>query len=168
MKLKERRELKKQERTKRTEGAQAKQAEVAQQHAERQKLNLCTKAEDYWTTSGDCITRHHRTPRRDLFIPTEDEFAIPLKYIDILRITQTDLSTRAEKRVDDLWTADEGNSKLSNLWAGYARFVVIGPKPKPNHEWVDGIEIRLKAGSRRPGSINQHEWPQLGKKDQDA
>ena len=44
---------------------------------------------DFWSTSGDFIYRHHVEPRVKLNMPKEDSILIPLKYIDVTRTTHT-------------------------------------------------------------------------------
>ena len=46
---------------------------------------------DFWSIQGDFIYRHHVEPRVQLYVPKEETFPIPLKYIDVLQ----------EKRIDD-------------------------------------------------------------------
>ena len=38
---------------------------------------------DFWSMSGNLIYRHHVEPRVKLYVPTEESFPIPLKYIDV-------------------------------------------------------------------------------------
>ena len=62
---------------------------------------------DFWSIQGDFICRHHNEPRVQLFLPKEETFPIPLKYIDVTRSTaHTDLDVMQEKRVDDYWNVD--------------------------------------------------------------
>ena len=44
-------------------------------------------------------------------------FPVPLKYIDVIRSTHTDLDVTHEKRIDDHWNVD-GNRNLSDSWTG--------------------------------------------------
>ena len=44
---------------------------------------------DFWSISGDFIYRHHVDPRVKLYVPTEESFPVPLKYIDVARTTDT-------------------------------------------------------------------------------
>ena len=46
---------------------------------------------DTWTTNNDVLIRHHLTPRQKLFIPTVEDCPIPLKFLDVMRTTETDL-----------------------------------------------------------------------------
>ena len=40
---------------------------------------------DFWSIQGDFIDRHHVEPRVQLYVPKEESFQIPLKYIDVMR-----------------------------------------------------------------------------------
>ena len=42
---------------------------------------------DFWSIQGDVIYRHHNEPRAQLYVPKEETFSIPLKYIDVTRAT---------------------------------------------------------------------------------
>ena len=44
---------------------------------------------DFWTITGDFIYRHHVEPRVKLYVPTEESFPVPLKYIVVTRTTDT-------------------------------------------------------------------------------
>ena len=41
---------------------------------------------DFWTITGEFIYRHHVVPRVKLYMPKEESFLIPLKYIDVTRL----------------------------------------------------------------------------------
>ena len=56
--------------------------------------------------SGNFIYRHHVEPRVKLYSPREKSFTIPLKYIDVIRSTHTDLDGAQEKGIDDYWNVD--------------------------------------------------------------
>ena len=45
---------------------------------------------DFWSIQGDFICRHHNEPRVQLHVPKDETFPVPLKYIDVIRSTQTD------------------------------------------------------------------------------
>ena len=61
---------------------------------------------DFWSTEGDFIYRHHVEPRVQLYVPKEESFPIPLKYIDVTRTTHTHLDVLEESRIDDCWNVD--------------------------------------------------------------
>ena len=46
---------------------------------------------DFWSITGDFIHRHHVEPRVALYVPKEDSFPIPQKYVDVARNTHTSL-----------------------------------------------------------------------------
>ena len=46
---------------------------------------------DFWSFSRDFIYRHHVEPRVKLYVPTEESFPIPLKYIDVTKRLPTQL-----------------------------------------------------------------------------
>ena len=68
----------------------------------------------------DFIYRHHDEPRVHLYVPEEETFRIPLKYIDVIRSTHTDLDVLQEKRDDDYWNVDL-NRSLSDSWKGFVK-----------------------------------------------
>ena len=82
---------------------------------------------DFWSIQGDVIYRHHNEPRGQLFVPKEETFPFPLKYIDVTRSTHTDLDVMQEKRVDDLWNVD-GSRDLSDPWTGFTQFTLLEEK----------------------------------------
>ena len=47
---------------------------------------------DFWSIQGDFIHRHHNELRDQLYVPKEETFPLPLKYIDVTRSTYTDRS----------------------------------------------------------------------------
>ena len=57
-------------------------------------------------------------PRVKLYVPGEESFPIPLKYIDGARTTQTSLDVLFEKHIDDQWNVD-GERELSDAWTGF-------------------------------------------------
>ena len=52
---------------------------------------------DFWSISGNFINRHHVEPRVKLYVPREESFPIPLKYIDVTRTTATSLDAMLKK-----------------------------------------------------------------------
>ena len=54
---------------------------------------------DFWSIQGDFIYRHHIEPRVQLYVPREESFPIPLKYIDVIRSTHTDLDAAQENQL---------------------------------------------------------------------
>ena len=62
---------------------------------------------DFWSMKGNYIYRHYVEPRVQLYVPKEETFPLPLRYIDVVRTTHTSLS-----RIDDYWNIDG----VRNLW----------------------------------------------------
>ena len=54
----------------------------------------------FWTITGDFIYRHHIVPRVRLYVPKEESFPIPLKYIDVTRTTHASLDVLLEKHIE--------------------------------------------------------------------
>ena len=52
---------------------------------------------DFWSITGDFNSRLHVEPRVKLYVPKEETFPIPLKYIDVTRTTRTSLNVMLEK-----------------------------------------------------------------------
>ena len=69
---------------------------------------------DFWSMSGNFISRHHVEPRVKLYSPREESFPIPLKFIDVPRTTHTNLDVKQERCIDDYWN-DDGSRDLSIL-----------------------------------------------------
>ena len=57
---------------------------------QKQQMTLMHRA-DFWSIQGDFIYRHHNEPRVQLYVPKEETFPVPLKYIDLTRSTHTDV-----------------------------------------------------------------------------
>ena len=49
---------------------------------------------DFWSVQGDFIYRDNIEPRIQLYVPKEESFPIPLKYIDGIRSAHTDLDSK--------------------------------------------------------------------------
>ena len=73
---------------------------------------------DCWSISGNYIYRHHVEPRVKLYIPREESFPIPLRYVDVTRATSTTLDVMLERRIDDYWNI-EGDRDLLDSWPGF-------------------------------------------------
>ena len=98
------------------------------------------------TTSGalkeTCfIYRHHVEPRVRLYVPKEESFPTPLKYIDVTRTTHTKQDVLQEKRKDDCWNVDAKKS-----------FLESGKYSRSSHCWKNN----LQEDTRRPGEIDKH------------
>ena len=68
-------------------------------HPQRQDDSTQDVAEaknGFWSITGDFIYLHHVEPRVKLYMPREESFPIPLKYIDVTRTTHTSLDVLLE------------------------------------------------------------------------
>ena len=65
--------------------------------------------------------------RFKLYVPREESFPIPLKFIDVTRTTDTSLDVVLEKNIDDYWNVD-GDRELSDTWTGFTRFTFLNEK----------------------------------------
>ena len=79
---------------------------------------------DFWSMSGNFIYRHHVEPRVKLYLPRDESFPTPLKYIDVTSTTHTNLDVKQEKRIDDCWNID-GSRDLSDSWTGFTQFLLL-------------------------------------------
>ena len=95
---------------------------------------------DFWSVQGDFIYRHHIEPRVKHYVPKEETFPTPLKYIDVMRSTNTDLDVAQEKRIDDYWNVDE-DGRLSDSWTGFTKFTLLKETSPKRYMW---------SGRRRP------------------
>ena len=112
---------------------------------------------DFWSRSGSFIYRHHVEPRVKLYLPTEESFPIPLKYIDVTRTTHTNLDVKQEKRIDDYWNIDVSRD-LSDPWTVFTQFTILDEKAPDGYTW-SGRRLTRKQLTSRP----DHLWPELWK-----
>ena len=60
---------------------------------------------DHWVINQDLLIRIHNVPRHALYVPSEEDLPIPIKYLDVSRTTQTDIEEPVMERVViDFWT----------------------------------------------------------------
>ena len=89
---------------------------------------------DFSSIEGNYIYHHHHTkPRVQLYVPKEETFPIPLKYIDVARSTHTDLDVMQEKRIDDRKV--DANRNLSYSWTGFTKFTLLKEEPPRGYMW---------------------------------
>ena len=77
---------------------------------------------DFWTITGESIYRHHVVPRVKLYVPKEESFPIPLKYIDVTRTTYTSLDVLLEKILKTFGTWMEKKNCLMHGQASQGSF----------------------------------------------
>ena len=99
---------------------------------------------DFWSTPGNFIYRHHVEPRVKLYVPTEESFPIPLIYRRYHNYTYI-LDVRLEKNIEDSWNVD-GDRELWETWTGFERFTVLNEKPPdgktcPGGDWQENKRL---------------------------
>ena len=89
---------------------------------------------DFWSITCDFIYRHHVEPRVKLYMPKEESFPIPLKYIDVTKTTHTSQDISLEKHIDDYENVD-GERELSDASTGFTRFFLVHERPPDGYTW---------------------------------
>ena len=108
---------------------------------------------DFWSFQGDFIYRHHIEPRVQHYVPKEETFPTPLKYIDVMRSTNTDLDVAQEKRIDDYWNVDE-DGRLSDSWTGFTKFPLLKETSPKRYMWFGRRRPKIQTTTRP-----DHVWP---------
>ena len=116
----------------------------------------------FWSITGEFIYRHRVEPRVKLYVPKEESFPIPLKYIDVTRNTHTSLDVLLEKHIEDYWNVDE-DRELSDAWTGFTRFILLNERPPEGCTW-SGWRLTRKQKTSRLDDV----WPDLWKHMSDA
>ena len=102
---------------------------------------------DFWTITGEFIYRHHVVPRVELYVPREETFPIPMKYIDFTRTSFTSLDVMLERQIEEYWNVD-GERELSDAWTGFTRFILLNEKPPEGYTWSGERLTRKQKTSR--------------------
>ena len=89
--------------------------------------------------------------RVKLYVPTEELFPVPLKYIDGTRTSYTTLDVMLERNIDDFWKVD-GDRDLSDTWIGFTIFATLSEKPPDGYTW-SGEETDEKANDLKARQI---------------
>ena len=122
--------------------------------------DIATSERDFWTCTKQVLIRHHQIPRTKTYVPTEDTCPIPLKYLDIMRKTETNLEHLGESEIRDYWTR-EGEVELSAPWTGRTIIWILLPDPPPGHRHNNGRITRIQK-TTRPDSIWPEDWGRYG------
>ena len=101
---------------------------------------------DFWSIEGDYIYRHHVEPRVQVYVPKEETFQIPMRYIDVIRSPHTTLDVLQENSLDDNWKIDV-NRNLSESWTRFTQFTVL------NEKLPDGIMWSGKVADNKASDI---------------
>ena len=118
---------------------------------------------DFWSFNGEVLICHHIRPRSTLFVPTDETCPIPIKWIDVMRYTTTDLENDKEKRILDCWNI-KGNVALSDSWVGQTRFYPLFPLPPIGWEYVFGRKTKIQK-TTRPGHLWVETWNGISDRD---
>ena len=97
-----------------------------------------------------------------LYVPTEESFPFPLKYVDVTRTTDATLDVMSEKHIEDCWNVD-GDRELSDAWTGFTISFVLSEKPLDGYKW-SGVRLTGKPTTLRPDNV----WPDMWKRMSDA
>ena len=150
-----------------TEGAEEEEEEeeelVLNQEEQFDPEVLCG-AEDFWTVTDEYLIRHHRTPRKKLFIPGEtpaSKSPVPMYFLDVQRRTETDIDNPSENVIRDYWP-DDGAKPLSTTWCGATYFHLLMPRPPAGYHYAMGRLTKTYQGSTRPPNCRPEEWQRLG------
>ena len=114
---------------------------------------------DSWSITDSAVIRFHKQPRTTLFVPDPKSFPIPIKYIDVLRTTWTDLDEAPLRYSKDIWT-DVKDKDLRVPWTGRTVFYLLRPKPPVGKMWAGDRLINAKA-TTRPPYIDSRAWCDL-------
>ena len=106
---------------------------------------------------GTTFTVITLNPELELYVPREESFLIPLRYIDVTRATSKTLDVMLERRIDDYWSI-EGDRDLSDSWIGFTRFTILDEKPPDGYTWC-GERLTKKQTTSRPDYL----WPDIWK-----
>ena len=87
-------------------------------------------------------------PRVKLYVPKEESFLVPIKYIDVTRTSCTSLDVMLEKQIEDHWNVD-GKKELSDAWTGFTRFDLLKERPPEGFSW-SGWRLTRKQKTSRP------------------
>ena len=103
---------------------------------------------DFWSVQGDLICRHHNEPRVQLYVPKEETFPIPLKYIDVTRSTRIDLDVMQEKKIDDHWNVDSSKHLLDS-GRGFTKFTLLKEKPPKGYMCTGERLTKIRTTTRQ-------------------
>ena len=103
-----------------------------------------------------------------MFVPNESNCPIPLKYVDVMRVTQTNLDSPSESRIEDIWWPTPGDiyevqRDLSSPWTGKTTFDLIRPVPPKGYEWVEGRLTKIQS-TERPPNVTPETWLSVSRK----
>ena len=90
-----------------------------------------------------------------LHVLKEGSVPIPLRYIDVVRRTNTTLDVLLGSRLDDFWNID-GDRNLSEPWTLFTQFTMLSEKPPDVYMWSGERLTKIQATTRP-----DHLWPEI-------
>ena len=112
-------------------------------------------------TKDGMLNSNFNEPRVQSYVPKEETFPIPLKYIDVTRSTHIDLDVLQHKRIDDFWNVDSSRH-LSNTWRGFTKITLLKEKPPKGYMW-SGRRLTKIQTTTRPDHVRPEVWTKNGK-----
>ena len=102
--------------------------------------------------------RHHVEPRVNLYVPSEGSFPTPLKYIDVVRRTNTtwDVCILLESHIDDDWNVD-GGRELSGPLTSVTQFSMLNEELPNGYMW-SGERLTNVQATARPDDLRPEVW----------
>ena len=82
---------------------------------------------DFWRLKDDLQNKLDTALWLHLYVPKEESFPIPLKYIDVTRTTHTNLDALQEKRINGYWNVDMDRT-WPDSWTGFTKFTLLNEK----------------------------------------
>ena len=117
---------------------------------------LSPEEQDSWSINESAVIRVHRQPRTTLYVPDTKDFPIPIKYIDVLRTTWTNLDEAPLRYFKDIWT-EVKDQDLKVPWTGRTVFYLRRSKPPMGKMWAGDKLVDAKA-TTRPPYIDSRVW----------
>ena len=106
-------------------------------------------------TKDGMLNSNFNEPRVQSYVPKEETFPIPLKYIDVTRSTHIDLDVSQQKRIDDFWNVDSSRH-FSNCWREFTKFTLLKEKLAKGY-MCSGERLTKIHTTTRP----DHAWPEV-------
>ena len=105
----------------RTRNSSSQMNYIFQHHFKTTQRRVMKKLKnDFWTTTGEFTYRHHPEPRVKLYVPKEETFPIPMKYIDVTRTAARQQGV-CEKIKLIRHSVEFSNEIKGSLWRFYTR-----------------------------------------------
>eukprot|EP00959_Pyramimonas_sp_CCMP1952_P124293 2598536-Pyramimonas_sp.AAC.1 len=132
----------------------------ADTHPSASEVAATAPEPDYWERRGYCITRHIRTPRGKLFMPTEDVMNIPVPddQLDVTRDFETTSTFEGEGVLRDVrdGVSAADHRELNEPWAGLVRFYELRKMLPDGKMVVRGRETRVQITTRPDRTLPEH------------